>query len=79
MRATHYRQMHSKPGDFRFRKAEHIRRPADFRRLAEIISAAGYRGYIVLEFEESEDPIAACPRYVDKMREAFRSVASTSA
>jgi len=44
----------------------------DFRRLAEIIAKAGYRGYIVLEFEESEDPISACPRYVDEMRQAFK-------
>ncbi len=47
-------------------------RHADFRRLAKILSQAGYRGYIVLEFEEPEDPIAACPRYVDEMRQAFR-------
>jgi hypothetical protein len=24
-----------------------------------------------LEFEEPEDPISACPRYVDEMRQAF--------
>jgi sugar phosphate isomerase/epimerase len=47
------------------------RQHADFRRLARIISDAGYRGYIVLEFEEPEDPLAACPRYVDEMRAAF--------
>jgi sugar phosphate isomerase/epimerase len=43
----------------------------DFRRLARILSDAAYRGYIVLEFEEPEDPITACPRYVDEMRQAF--------
>ncbi|MBI3838837.1 MAG: sugar phosphate isomerase/epimerase, partial [Planctomycetia bacterium] len=43
----------------------------DFRRLARILADAGYRGYIVLEFEEPEDPISACPRYVDEMRQAF--------
>jgi sugar phosphate isomerase/epimerase len=47
------------------------RQHADFRRLARIISDAGYRGYIVLEFEENEDPTVACPRYVDEMRRAF--------
>lgn len=47
------------------------RQHADFRRLAQIISDAGYRGYIVLEFEEPGDPREACPRYVDEMREAF--------
>jgi sugar phosphate isomerase/epimerase len=45
--------------------------PADFRRLAGILSDAGYRGYIVLEYEESEDPRVACPRYIRQLREAF--------
>ncbi len=47
------------------------RQAADFRRLARIMTDAGYRGYIVLEFEENEDPREACPRYVDELREAF--------
>jgi sugar phosphate isomerase/epimerase len=47
------------------------RQHGDFRRLARILADAGYRGYIVLEFEEPEDPISACPRYVDEMRQAF--------
>jgi sugar phosphate isomerase/epimerase len=47
------------------------RQHADFRRLARIAADAGYRGYIVLEFEENEEPRAACPRYVNEMREAF--------
>ncbi len=47
------------------------RQRGDFRRIAQILSHAGYRGYIVLEFEEAEDPIKFCPRYVDEMREAF--------
>ena len=44
---------------------------ADFGRLARIMSDAGYRGYIVLEYEEREDPLTACPRHVDEMRRAF--------
>ena len=44
---------------------------ADFKRLAKILSDAGYRGYIVLEFEEPEDPRQACPRYIDELRQAF--------
>lgn len=47
------------------------RKHGDFRRLARILSDAAYRGYIVLEFEEPEDPLTACPRYVDEMRQAF--------
>lgn len=45
--------------------------PADLKRLAKIVRDSGYRGYIVLEFEEREDPREACPRYLDQMREAF--------
>ncbi|NQU22881.1 MAG: sugar phosphate isomerase/epimerase [Candidatus Nealsonbacteria bacterium] len=45
--------------------------PADFRRLAKILTAAGYRGYIVLEYEESGDPRMECPKYIDQLREAF--------
>jgi sugar phosphate isomerase/epimerase len=44
---------------------------ADFSRLAKIVRDAGYRGYIVLEFEENETPRDACRRYVDEMRTAF--------
>jgi sugar phosphate isomerase/epimerase len=49
------------------------RQPADMRRLAQILSDAGYRGYIVLEFEEPGDPQSECRRYVDEMRKAFLS------
>jgi sugar phosphate isomerase/epimerase len=45
--------------------------PADFGRLARILTDAGYRGYVVLEYEEDEDPRVACPRYLDAMRKAF--------
>jgi sugar phosphate isomerase/epimerase len=47
------------------------RQHGDFRRVARILADAGYRGYVVLEFEEPEDPLTACPRYVDEMRQAF--------
>jgi len=45
--------------------------PADFKRLAKILIDAGYRGYIVLEYEESGDPRTACPKFVDQLRAAF--------
>lgn len=45
--------------------------PSDFGRLAKILAEAGYRGYIVLEYEESEDPRHACPQYIEQLREAF--------
>jgi sugar phosphate isomerase/epimerase len=47
------------------------RQHGDFRRIAQILRDSGYRGYVVLEFEEREDPLSACPRYVDEMRQAF--------
>ena len=47
------------------------RRNADFARLARILNDAGYRGYIVLEYEEPGEPIADCARYVDEIRKAF--------
>lgn len=45
--------------------------PTDFDRLAGIIKDSGYRGFIVLEYEESGDPREECPRFVDKIRAAF--------
>jgi len=45
--------------------------PTDFKRLAGIFRDSGYRGYIVLEYEEGEDPRKACPEFVKQLREAF--------
>lgn len=47
------------------------RQPSDFNRLAQILADAGYRGYIVLEYEEQPDPRQACPKYLDELRAAF--------
>jgi sugar phosphate isomerase/epimerase len=51
--------------------ASGAKEPADLKRLASIMRTAGYRGYIVLEYEEKKDPRVACPRYLDQLREAF--------
>jgi sugar phosphate isomerase/epimerase len=45
--------------------------PADFKKLAALLRQAHYRGYVVLEFEEKGDPQEECPKYLDKLREAF--------
>ncbi len=45
--------------------------PTDYRRCAKILADAGYRGYIALESQETEDPRVVCPREIAKMREAF--------
>jgi sugar phosphate isomerase/epimerase len=45
--------------------------PSDFSRLAKILTAAAYRGYIVLELEEPGDPRTLCPTFVEQLRTAF--------
>lgn len=47
------------------------KQPADFKRLAGILRDANYRGYIVLEYEENENPREACPSFIAQLREAF--------
>ncbi len=47
------------------------RQPSDLSKLAGIMRDVGYRGYIVLEYEDPEDPKTACPRHVDELRKAF--------
>jgi sugar phosphate isomerase/epimerase len=52
--------------------AEGPSQPADYKRFAKMLSDVGYRGYIVLEFEEKEqDPRTECPKQVERIREAF--------
>jgi sugar phosphate isomerase/epimerase len=50
------------------------REPADFRRLARILKEVGYRGYIVLEYEEDGNPREACPSHIEQLRAAFAEV-----
>jgi sugar phosphate isomerase/epimerase len=45
--------------------------PSDFKRLANILRAVDYRGYIVLEYEESGDPRVECKKQIEKLRDAF--------
>jgi sugar phosphate isomerase/epimerase len=45
--------------------------PTDFSRLADILKTSGYRGYVVLEYEEKGDPREECPRFADELRKAF--------
>lgn len=44
------------------------KRPADLERVIGILARAGYRGYVVLEYEET-DPEREIPRYLQKLRE----------
>lgn len=47
------------------------KQPTDFKRLAEILRKSAYRGYIVLEYEEDDNPRTACPEFLDQIRAAF--------
>jgi sugar phosphate isomerase/epimerase len=41
---------------------------ADLKRLTELLRAAGYRGYIALEYEAPEDPKTAVPRLIATLK-----------
>lgn len=45
--------------------------PSDFKRLAKMLRNVGYRGYVVLEYEEAGDPREESPRFLEQIREAF--------
>ncbi len=42
--------------------------PADFGRIMDILEKADYRGYIALEYEASEEPKEAVPRYIEQLQ-----------
>ena len=42
--------------------------PADFKRIVQILKDANYRGFVALEYEESESPFEAIPRILDELR-----------
>jgi len=45
--------------------------PTDYARLATMLKSAGYRGYVVLEYEEAGNPRVECPKALAQLREAF--------
>lgn len=45
------------------------KQPADLGRIVKILKQANYRGYIVLEYEEQEDPKVEIPKLLDQLRE----------
>ena len=44
---------------------------ADLRRFAQMLRKVNYRGYVALEYEASEDPKKAVPRYLEQLRKLF--------
>ncbi len=45
--------------------------PTDFKRVFDILSEANYRGFVVLEYEENENPREECPKFIETLREAM--------
>jgi sugar phosphate isomerase/epimerase len=49
---------------------------SDWDRITKMFAAAGYKGYISLEYEDEEDPFTAVPRHLNTMRELARKYSS---
>jgi sugar phosphate isomerase/epimerase len=45
----------------------------DYQRIAKILAAANYHGYVSLEFEGKENPDIAVPKSIALLREAFKT------
>lgn len=45
--------------------------PTDYAKIAKILRDAGYRGYVVLEYEEAGDPREECPKHLDQLRKTL--------
>lgn len=46
----------------------------DLERVLRILADAGYRGYIVLEYEGKEDPRVAVPKHLETLRHIIRNI-----
>ena len=42
--------------------------PADYARLVSILRKGNYRGYLIFEYEEEEDPYTAIPKHLPELR-----------
>ena len=47
----------------------------DYNRIVQIMHAAGYRGYISIEYEDPEAPLVAVPRFVEELKAARAALA----
>jgi L-ribulose-5-phosphate 3-epimerase len=62
-----------------FKTAVHVNKqkePADWPRVLNILGAAGYKGYLALEYEEEADPVHIVPTLIAKMRESIAAYQS---
>lgn len=53
------------------RGPDRVKKPSDFSRLKSILEDSGYRGYVVLEYEEGGEPREESRRWMSEMREAL--------
>ena len=53
--------------DIRDEQGNHT--PSDWDRIVSMFADAGYRGYMALEYEAAEDPFAAVPRHLARLRD----------
>ena len=52
--------------------------PADFTRMLKLLHDAKYRGYVVLEYEEKEEPYNAIPGFVKQVRKTLSAMNSST-
>jgi sugar phosphate isomerase/epimerase len=52
--------------------------PADFTRMLKLLQDAKYRGYVVLEYEEKEEPYNAIPGFVKQVRKTLSAMNSST-
>jgi len=52
---------------------DHRSEPADWARILKILGGAGYRGYLAIEYEAEDNPMAAVPRLVSRLRDTIRA------
>ncbi len=53
------------------RRGQTKHEPSDFPRLVKILREANYQGYVALEYEATEDPWTAVPRWLKQLKEAL--------
>ncbi len=55
----------------KYSKVDKSRHDMNYESVAKLLRDAGYRGYVVLEYEEEGDIPLECKRHLEKLREAF--------
>jgi sugar phosphate isomerase/epimerase len=52
----------------------HKNEPADWPRILKILGRAGYRGYLAIEYESTEEPKIVVPKLVSRLRDIIRTI-----